>query len=84
MTILAAAKGRQESIESEQLQGGYFSVAFEDVISNSRARYDVNNNERIEATELQAGLYDFVTEKTNGKQTPWMTKGRIIGDFSLF
>lgn len=84
VTILAAAKGRQESIESEQLQGGYFSVAFEDVISHSRATYDVNNNERIEATELQAGLYDFVTEKTNGKQTPWMTKGRIIGDFSLF
>ena len=84
VTILAAAKGRQESIESEELQGGYFSVAFEDVISNSRPRYDVNNNERIEATELQAGLYDFVTEKTNGKQTPWMTKGRIIGDFSLF
>lgn len=84
VSIFAAAKGQQQSIESSEVGGGYFTVGFEQIISENRHAYDLNGNGRIEATELRDGLLGFVSARTNGVQTPWMTKGRIIGDYSLF
>lgn len=84
VTILAAAKGRQYSLESTQVGGGYFSVAVERVINSDRSKYDLNSNGRIEVSELANGVKTIVTEQTGGQQVPWMTRGRVIGDYALF
>ncbi|MBO9413769.1 MULTISPECIES: caspase family protein [unclassified Ruegeria] len=84
ITILAAAKGRQFSIESDELEGGLFSVAVERVINTQRDAYDLNANGRIESSELAKGVKSIVRAQSEGRQVPWMTRGRVIGDYSLF
>ncbi|WP_222103123.1 caspase family protein [Tropicibacter naphthalenivorans] len=84
ITLVAASKGRQFSIEADALAGGLFTVALERVVSLERSRHDRNENGRIEASELIDGLRQIVEGQSEGKQVPWMTKGRIVGDFSLF
>lgn len=84
VTIVAASKGRQFSIEATTLAGGLFSVALERVVSSERARHDRNGNGRIEASELISGVRRIVESQSEGRQVPWMTKGRIVGDYALF
>lgn len=84
VTILAASKGRQFSIEADALQGGLFSVALERVLTSERAAHDANGNGRIEASELAEGLRRIVSGQSEGRQVPWMTKGRIVGDHALY
>lgn len=88
VTILAASKGRQLSREvsgsDKQSGGGLFSLALRRVLVDARETFDTNRNGRIEASELSRGVSTTVTEQTKGKQTPWMTKGRIVGDYSIF
>lgn len=84
ITIIAASKGRQQSIEARSLGGGLFSVALERVLLTERTLYDVNMNGRIEASELSEGLRRIVSEQSDGRQVPWITKGRIVGDYALF
>ena len=84
ITILAASKGRQQSIEARSQGGGLFSVALERVLLVERDLYDSNGNGRIEASELSEGLRRIVAGQSEGRQVPWMTKGRIVGDHALF
>lgn len=84
VTILAASKGRQFSIEAAALEGGLFTVALERVLNTERALHDTNQNGRIEASELSRGLRHIVSGQSEGRQVPWMTKGRIVGDYALF
>ncbi|WP_159089126.1 caspase family protein [Tateyamaria sp. Alg231-49] len=84
VTILAAAKGRQFSLESMEVNGGHFSVAVERVLGSDREQYDLNANGRIEASELANGVKSIVELQTGGQQVPWMTKGRVVGDYALF
>lgn len=84
ITIIAASKGRQQSIEARSLGGGLFTVALERVLLGERALHDVDGNGRIEASELAEGLRRIVAEQSDGRQVPWITKGRIVGDYALF
>lgn len=84
LTILAASKGRQQSMEARSQEGGLFTVAVERVLLTEREQHDTNDNGRIEAAELAAGVQFIVSTQSEGRQVPWMTKGRIIGDHSLF
>lgn len=84
ITLVAASKGRQFSIEADALAGGLFTVALERVVSLERSQHDRNANGRIEASELIDGLRQIVEGQSESRQVPWMTKGRVVGDFSLF
>jgi hypothetical protein len=84
ITIVAASKGRQQSIEARSLGGGLFTVAVERILLAERDVYDVDRNGRIEASELAEGLRRIVAEQSQGRQVPWITKGRIVGDYALF
>ncbi|MCT4559238.1 MAG: caspase family protein [Pelagimonas sp.] len=84
LTILAASKGRQLSIEARSQSGGLFTVALERVLLGERAAFDQNGNGRIEASELAGGVARIVSTQSEGRQVPWMTKGRVFGDYALF
>lgn len=84
LTIFAASKGRQQSIEARSQFGGLFTVAFERILLRERDAFDQNGNGRIEASELAAGLGRIVSTQSEGRQVPWMTKGRVVGDYALF
>ncbi|MFD0914789.1 caspase family protein [Pseudahrensia aquimaris] len=84
ITVLAASKGRQVSIESNSAGGGYFSNAIADVISGDRVRFDTDRNGRIEASELYRGVKRHVMDASGGLQTPWVVRSRMVGDYALF
>ena len=84
LTILAAAKGREFSQEVPSAKGGLFTVALEQVLSTDRARYDVNGNGRIEADELYSGVKALVVGAREERQTPWIVRSRMVGDYALF
>ncbi len=84
VTILAASKGREVSTESDAVGGGLFTAALSEVLVTERATHDTNGNGRIETTELWRGVRDRVRALSNGEQTPWLTRTRMVGDYALF
>lgn len=83
ITVLAAAKGRQES-QGRYETGGLFTHAIAEVLGPDRGRYDRNRNGRIEASELYRGVKALVVEQSEGQQTPWIINSRLVGDYALF
>ena len=84
LTVMSASKGRELSEESPDIGGGYFTKAVAEVISGSRSEYDTNRNGAIEVSELYRGVKRQVTTNTNGRQTPWLARNQMIGDFAVF
>ncbi len=84
MLVLAASKGRQFSEERASLNGGVFTRAIESVIATDRGRYDLNGNGVIEVSEMYLGVKSRVKQQTRGRQTPWLARTDMIGDFALF
>ena len=84
ITILAASKGRQFSQEASNVGGGLFTYALERVLKTDRTLFDLNDNGRLEASELYRGVKDLVTEESKGNQTPWIINSRMVGDYALF
>lgn len=84
LTVFAASKGREESLEDPAVGGGYFTAAVADVIAGNRGEYDLNQNGVIEVSELYVGVKRQVTGQTAGRQTPWLARNQMVGDFALF
>lgn len=84
LVVLSASKGRETSGESFEIQGGVFTEAVAMAISASRAEVDLNGNGAVEVTELYRFVRAEVVELRQGKQTPWLTRSQLIGDFALF
>jgi uncharacterized caspase-like protein len=84
MVVLAASKGRQYSEETTAEKGGRFSVAFEAVITRERQSHDLDGNGAISIHELYRGLKAKVVQGSGGKQTPWLSRNLLVGDFNLF
>ncbi|WP_170334850.1 caspase family protein [Ruegeria arenilitoris] len=84
ITILAASKGREYSEETPELGGGVFTWALQQVLQTDRKSYDLDANGRIEASELYLGVKSLVVQKQQGRQTPWMVRQRMVGDYALF
>jgi hypothetical protein len=89
--VLAAAKGREFSIEDEA--GGVFTSALIEIIGRERARYDRDRNGLLEAGEIYYGIKSLVTERSRrisakssklAPHTPWLERNAMVGDFSLF
>ncbi|MCC6887171.1 MAG: tetratricopeptide repeat protein [Hyphomicrobiales bacterium] len=84
MVILSASKARQESQERASAGGGLFSAALERVLVQDRDRFDSNSNGAISLAELYRGIKALVVQETAGRQTPWLSRNQIFGDFDLF
>jgi len=82
--VLAAAKGRQVSIESRDASGGVFTEALSRVLAMDRAAHDTDGNGVLELTEVYRGVKQLVEDRTEGRQTPWLARNRLIGDVALF
>src|SRR5262245_9023298 len=84
MLVLAASKGRQYSYEDPKWGGGAFTHALVEVLKTNWRSADLNGNGVIEVSELYRALRSIVTNETQGKQTPWLARQDLIGDFALF
>ena len=82
--VLAATKGRQESEKSPLIGGGVFTRILVDVMTKARQSVDTNRNGLIELSELYAAVKARVQTATRGRQTPWIVRQGMVGDFPLF
>ncbi|MEQ1710411.1 MAG: caspase family protein [Hyphomicrobium sp.] len=84
MLVLAASKGRQFSEEMGGAGGGVFTQVLAKLITQGRDEQDLNRNGVLEVSEIFRGLKDVVTRVTNGRQTPWLVRQDMVGDFAVF
>jgi hypothetical protein len=84
IVVFSASKGRELSEETTAAGGGVFTSALVEVIAGNRARFDVDGNGAIEISELYRGVKGRVTASTEGRQTPWISRNEMVGDFALF
>ena len=82
-TVVAAAKGRQESFEKQELGGGVFTNALVAALGN-RAAVDSNKNGVIELSELYSKVKPAVLTEMQGLQTPWLARADMVGEVPLF
>jgi Caspase domain len=83
-TVIAAAKGRQESFEDNRLGGGLFTSAIVKAITSQRAATDTNQNGVIELSELYSKIKPEVLVRMKGEQTPWLARADMVGEVPLF
>ena len=83
MRKVAAAKGRQESFEKQELGGGVFTNALVAALGN-RAAVDSNKNGVIELSELYSKVKPAVLTEMQGLQTPWLARADMVGEVPLF
>jgi hypothetical protein len=83
-TVIAAAKGRQESFEKDELGGGVFTSAIVKALTGSRANLDTNHNGVIELTELYSKIKPAILSEMHGSQTPWIARADMVGEVPLF
>lgn len=98
VVVFAAAKGRQPSYEPSSTRGfsvvtdvdapppgrghnGYFTGAILDVLGDSDS--DRNGDGVIDLSELVAGATHRVVTATGNRQTPWLARREIFGDFRV-
>jgi hypothetical protein len=84
MIILSASKGRQLSEEDTIAGGGRFSVTIDYILSKHRSAFDLDGNGAISVAELYRGLKSEVVRDTAGRQTPWLSRNLMVGDFDIF
>lgn len=82
LTVIAAAKGRQDSLEFGS--GGAFTRALIDAISSEQSETDTNRNGVIELAELYSVVKRNVVARTQGAQTPWIARNLMVGEIPLF
>ncbi len=84
IVVFSAAKGRELSEEAPSAGGGIFTTALVNVIGADRKRFDTNGDGAIEISELYRGVKSAVVADTDGRQTPWIARNQMVGDFALF
>ena len=85
IVVLAAAKGRQSSIESKQVGGGLLTAAVADTITQKRTTDALQQSAGLIAlSELYTVVRARVMKETHGKQTPWLARNFLVGEIALF
>lgn len=87
--VFAASKGRQFSYEDgkggkPRWNGGVFTYALAKALSEDWEKADANGNRALEVSELYRAVKGLVSEETKGKQTPWLVRQDLVGDFAVF
>lgn len=83
-TVMAAAKGREQSYEGVAAQSGVFTDAIVKAITVDRGNVDTNRNGVIELSELYSKIKPAILKEMNGRQTPWLARADMVGDVPLF
>jgi WD40 repeat protein len=83
--VFSASKGRQSSMESPDVGGGYgiFTYALVQGLSTNSIEVDSNRNKVVEFMELVDYVSNYVNNTTNGEQTPWLSRKELFGDLPL-
>jgi WD40 repeat protein len=83
--VLSASKGRQFSMESRDVGGGFgiFSYALVQALSNRSDVADTNDNGYVEMMEIVDYVQATVDKATHGEQTPWLSRQELFGDFPI-
>lgn len=85
ITVIAASKGRQYSLESPSVGGGYFTSAFASIIKRRNdPAVDRDSSGTLDLDELYLALKRQVVEATDGRQTPWIARAQVVGKTPLF
>jgi len=78
IVILAASKGRQLSEES-RTKGGAFTNALVSAIGAG-----LKDNNSLNLSDFYSTVKADVVANTDGRQTPWLARNRLIGEMPLF
>ena len=83
--VFTASKGRQSAMESPDIGGGFgvFTWALTQGIGARANEADVNGNQVVEFMELVNFVERYVSELTNGAQTPWLSRKELFGDLPI-
>ncbi|MGD2184727.1 MAG: caspase family protein [Desulfobacterales bacterium] len=83
--VFSASKGRQYSMESPDIGGGYgiFTYALVQGLGPNVIQVDSNQNRVVEFMELVDFVSNYVDQETEGEQTPWLSRKELFGDLPL-
>jgi WD40 repeat protein len=83
--VFSASKGRQYSMESPDIGGGYgiFTYALVQGLGPNLIHVDSNQNSVVEFMELVGYVSHYVNKETKGEQTPWLSRKELFGDLPL-
>ena len=83
--VFSASKGRQYSLESPDIGNGagIFTYAVTQGLTGESKNADVNKNGFVEFMELADYVTEYVNRKTNGEQTPWLSRKEMFGDLPI-
>jgi hypothetical protein len=84
ITVIAASKGGQSSIEQAGVGGGVFTTALVHALTDERSKVDTNHNGVVEVAEIYASIKRAIVPFTGGKQTPWLARNDMVGEIPLF
>lgn len=83
--VFSASKGRQESMESPDVGGGFGVFTF-GLIQGLEAKArdaDRNGDGFVEFLELVDWVTHYVDRETAGQQTPWLSRKEMFGDLPM-
>jgi len=83
--VFSASKGRQYSMESPDIGGGFglFTYALVQGLGPRAKEVDNNQNSVVEFMELVDYVREYVDQQTKGDQTPWLSRKELFGDLPL-
>jgi len=83
--VFTASKGRQSAMESPDIGGGFgvFTWALTQGIGARSVEADINGNQVVEFMELVNFVKRYVSELTDGAQTPWLSRKELFGDLPI-
>ena len=79
--VFSSSRGNERSYESRAIQGGYFSWAIQNALTNKDA--DTNSDGQIDTDELRFFVQTQVSAKTEGRQNPVVDKDNIYQKISF-
>lgn len=83
--VFSASKGRQYSLESPDVGGGFgiFTYALTQSLGSRAKDVDTNSNGFVEFMELVDFVSSYVDNETKGEQTPWLSRKELFGDLPI-
>jgi uncharacterized caspase-like protein len=83
--VFSASKGRQFSLESPDIGGGFgvFTYNLIQTLGPEAKLVDINGNGFVEFMEMVDYVSQKVHQLTNGEQTPWLSRKELFGDLPV-